>query len=150
MSSEAKIINRLAMNFASCCHPIPDDKIIGIINTGSGIVIHNQDCSHAKNIVTNPQMLIDVCWKERLDKDNVLYYSRIKLLLKNQSGALADVSNAMAKRDLNISNIDIVNRKQDFFELILDIEVKDTKHLENIIVSLRILDKVIEVTRFES
>ena len=71
-------------------------------------------------------------------------------MLKNQSGALADVSNAMAKRDVNISNIDIVNRKQDFFELILDIEVKDTKHLENIIVSLRILDKVIEVTRFES
>ena len=91
-------------------------------------------------------MLLDVCWSEDI-KEGDLYTARIKILIKNQSGALADVSNAMFKRNININNIDISNRNKDFFEIILDIEVKNAKHLKSLILSLRILDKIIEVDR---
>ncbi len=140
------LISGMAMNFGSCCNPIPGDVIIGIINTGSGVMIHNKSCKYAANIATNSQMLLDVCWSEDI-KEGDLYTARIKILIKNQSGALADVSNAMFKRNININNIDISNRNKDFFEIILDIEVKNAKHLKSLILSLRILDKIIEVDR---
>ncbi len=143
------LISGMAMNFATCCNPIPGDEITGIINTGSGVMIHNKNCSFVKNIATNPQMLLDVCWKNKTQNQDELYRSRVKIVIKNQSGALADVSNAMAKRNINISNIDIVNRSKDFFDIILDIEVKNSKHLEGIILSLRILDKILEVDRYD-
>ncbi len=143
------LISGMAMSLALCCNPIPNDKIIGIINTGSGVVIHNINCSYAKNLAVNSQMLIDVCWKDRTEDIGNLYHSRIKLLLKNESGALADVSLMMAKKDVNISNIEIINRTKDYFELILDIEIKNTKHLEVLMLSLRILNKVLEANRFD-
>lgn len=143
------LISGMAMNLAICCNPIPNDKIVGVINTGSGVMIHNQNCSHIKNSALNKQMLIDVCWKENQDHDEQIYHSQIKLLLKNESGALADVSHAMAKKDVNISNIEILNRAKDYFEIILDIEVKNTKHLEILMLSLRILNKILEVNRFD-
>ena len=143
------LIAGMAMNFATCCNPIPGDEIIGVINTGSGVMIHNKHCSYLRNIALNSQMLIDVCWKSMSNDEDNLYKSRIKIIMKNQSGSLADVSNAMAKRNINITNIDIVNRAKDYFELVIDIEVKNSKHLESVILSLRILDKILEVDRFE-
>jgi GTP pyrophosphokinase len=143
------LISGMAMNFATCCSPIPGDEITGIINTGTGIMIHNKNCSQLKNIVTNQQMLIDVCWKNRIEEKEDLYQSRLKVLMKNQSGTLADVSSAMAKRKINITNIDILNRAKEYFELIIDIEVKSAKHLESVILSLRILDKILEVDRYD-
>lgn len=144
------LISGMAMNFANCCNPIPGDEIMGVINTGNGIMIHNKNCSHLKNIATNPQMLIDVCWKDAAEnEEEKLFQSRIKILMKNQSGSLADVSNTMAKRKINITNIDITNRAENYFEVIVDIEVKNSKHLESVILSLRILDKVLEVDRYD-
>ena len=142
------LISGMIMNFAACCNPIPGDDIVGIINTGSGIMIHNRRCSYLKNIATNPNMLIDVCWKDGAEEET-LYQSRIKILMKNQSGSLADVSNTLAKRSINITNIDIANREKDYFEVIIDIEVKNSKHLDSVILSVRILDKVLEVNRLE-
>ncbi len=110
------LISGMAMNFGSCCNPIPGDDIIGIINTGSGVTIHNQSCRNMKNIATNSQMLLEVCWSEDIKQEG-LYKARIKILLKNQSGALADVSNAMFKRNININNIDIINRNKEFLRL---------------------------------
>lgn len=143
------LISGMAMNFATCCHPIPGDEIIGIINTGSGVMIHNQNCHYVRNMPSNPQMMIDVCWKDKIETEEMLYQSRVKVLVKNQSGALADVSNVMAQRDINISNIDIINRAEEYFEMILDIEVKNSKHLESVILSLRILDKILEANRYD-
>ncbi|HJO68598.1 MAG TPA: ACT domain-containing protein, partial [Rhodospirillales bacterium] len=37
----------------------------------------------------------------------------------------------------NISNLKITNRSSDFFDMMLDIEVRDVKHLTDIIAALR-------------
>jgi GTP pyrophosphokinase len=48
----------------------------------------------------------------------------------------------------NITNLKILNRSTDFFEILLDIEVKDTRHLNTIIASLRGKEVVQSVERF--
>jgi GTP pyrophosphokinase len=69
--------------------------------------------------------------------------------MKNESGSLADISSIIAGNKVNIANIKITKRSFDFFELVIDVEVKNLEHLEEILSALRTSDKTIEVTRAE-
>ncbi len=141
------LVSGMAIHYAGCCNPIPGDAIIGVINTGTGVTIHNQSCHNLKNIVLNPQRIIDVCWKVGDKSDEQFYSSRLRIVMENKSGSLADVSSAIARKQINITNIKITNRNIDYFELFVDVEVRDTEHLEEIISALRISKKIVEIER---
>ncbi|MGC2412818.1 MAG: bifunctional (p)ppGpp synthetase/guanosine-3',5'-bis(diphosphate) 3'-pyrophosphohydrolase, partial [Stellaceae bacterium] len=38
------LIPGMAVHFAGCCHPLPGDRIVGIVTTGKGVTIHTIDC----------------------------------------------------------------------------------------------------------
>ncbi len=50
---------------------------------------------------------------------------------------LANVTNAVSKHDGSVTNLKIVNKQQDFQEILLDVEVRDLRHLSNVIAGLR-------------
>jgi len=137
----------MAMHYAGCCNPIPGDPIIGIINTGTGVTIHSQICHNLKNLVLLPQRVLDVCWKNDDEIGDELYASRVRVLVENKSGSLADVTSIIAKKKINISHIRTTSRSADFFEVMIDLEVKNVDHLEEILSSLRISKKILEVER---
>ena len=58
-------------------------------------------------------------------------------------------STVIAKNNGNISNINFSTRKKDFFEIIIDIEVRDINHLNNIIAALRLLNEVSSLNRIK-
>ena len=62
--------------------------------------------------------------------------------MQNQPGSLVKVTTIIAKNNGNISNINFSTRKKDFFEIIIDIEVRDTNHLNNIMAALRLVSEV--------
>ena len=62
---------------------------------------------------------------------------RVRAIVAHETGGLATMANAIAKDLGNITNIKITNRASDFFELLIDIEVQDVNHLNNIIANLR-------------
>jgi GTP pyrophosphokinase len=141
------LIAGMAIHYATCCNPIPGDKIIGVINTGSGVAIHNQDCAIAKNIVLTPQRVVEVCWKSDEESSGHSYLGKIRAVFENKSGALANVTSIIAKNKINISSIKTTNRSKDLFEVTIDVEVKNIDHLEEVMSSLRISGKIIEVER---
>ena len=55
----------------------------------------------------------------------------------------------MRKINGNISNILFSVRKSDFFEIIIDIEVRDANHLQNIIAALRMEKEVSSLERLK-
>ena len=57
--------------------------------------------------------------------------------MSNQPGSLSSLSTVIARHEGNISNLRIVNRSMDFFDMVIDVEVDDVKHLANIIAALR-------------
>ena len=141
------LVNGMAMRYGGCCNPIPGDPIIGVINTGTGVTIHNQTCHNLKNLAINPNAILDVCWKEDEELGSEMYSSRLRVIIENKSGSLADVSSMIAKKKVNISNIKICNRSADYFELMIDVEVLSVDHLEEIISTLRVSKKITEVQR---
>ena len=53
----------------------------------------------------------------------------------------------IGKHGGNITNLKITNRSPDFFEMLVDIEVADVKHLTNIIAALRATPVINSVER---
>lgn len=141
------LVRGMAMRYGGCCNPIPGDPIIGVINTGSGVTIHSQTCHNLKNLAINPNAILDVCWKDDEELGDEMYLSRLRVVIENRSGSLADVSSMIAKKKVNISNIKISNRSADYFELMIDVEVRSVDHLEEIISTLRVSKKITEVQR---
>jgi len=130
------LIPGMAMHYAGCCHPLPGDRIVGIITTGKGVTIHTIDCDNLHQYEEQPQRWIDVSWeKNALRPDE--HVSRIHLTLVNVQGALGELSNIIARAEGNISNLKILTRSADFFDMLVDIEVRDVLHLNEIIAALR-------------
>jgi len=139
------LISGMAMHFGKCCHPIPGDKIVGIVTTGKGITIHTTSCETLENFAETPERWIDVAWD---NSSGLPHVARIKVTVLHEAGGLATVTAVIAKDMGNITNLKILNRSTDFFELLIDIEVKDIRHLNSIVASLRGKEEVQSVERY--
>ena len=140
------LIPGMAMHFAVCCHPLPGDRIVGIVTTGKGVTIHTIDCETLETFTDSPERWLDVSWDtDNEDQDGHL--GRIVVVVNNEPGGLGTLSMVIAKNQGNISNLKITNRSVEFFEMIVDIEVQDVKHLTNIIAALRTTPVISSVER---
>ncbi len=139
------LVPGMAIHYAGCCHPIPGDKIVGIVATGKGITIHTMDCDTLENFADAPEKWIDVAWDASNQDD--LFVGRLKITVSHETAALASVANVIAKDGGNINNLKILSRSTDFFDLLIDCEVKNARHLNSIIASLRAKDVVQAVER---
>lgn len=139
------MIPGMAMNFAACCHPIPGDKIIGVITSGKGISVHTKDCE-AGVFNVDAERIIDLVWESDLGPDQ-RYAARLKITILNKEGALSNATAAISKQKANIVNFKVTNRNHEFWELFADIEVKDLTHFQHILASLRSAKHVISVER---
>ncbi|MEK7244538.1 MAG: bifunctional (p)ppGpp synthetase/guanosine-3',5'-bis(diphosphate) 3'-pyrophosphohydrolase [Pseudomonadota bacterium] len=140
------LIPGMAMHFAGCCHPLPGDRIVGIVTTGKGVTIHTIDCEQLESVADEPGRWLDVSWETDSTDTNV-HVGRVTLTVMNVPGSLGDLSTIIAKNEGNISNLKIVNRSTDFFDMLIDIEVKDLKHLTDIIAALRATPSINSVER---
>ena len=129
------LIPGMAVHFAGCCHPLPGDRIVGIVTTGKGVAVHSIDCKALEKFASEPERWLDISWGEGATEGT--HIGRLKVILANEPGALGDLSNMIARSDGNIANLNITNRTLSYFVLIVDIEVKDLKHLTDIIAALR-------------
>ena len=68
-------------------------------------------------------------------------------MLNNEPGALAELSNLVARNNGNIANLNIVYRTISYFEILVDIEVKDLKHLTDIIAAMKASKVISYVSR---
>ena len=141
------LIDGMVIKYAGCCNPIPGDRIVGVINTGSGVTIHNQICNNLKHLALNTQRILDVCWKNDSEIGDESYNTQIRVIVENRSGALAEITSVIAKKKMNINHIKTTNRSSDIFEVVIDIMIKNVEHLEEALSALRISKKTIAVER---
>jgi len=142
------LIPGMAVHFAGCCHPLPGDRIVGIVTTGKGVTIHTIDCERLEEYAETPERWIDVSWERDGDPaTSVAHVGRVHMTIINEPGSLGSLSTMIAKNQGNISNLKITNRSSQFFEMLVDIEVRDVKHLTDIIAALRATPAINAVDR---
>ena len=138
----------MSYHLAGCCSPIKGDNIVGIVTAGIGVAVHTVDCQTLNSFEDSPERWLNISWEEQ-NNINTLSYARIKVVLTNQPGSLGKVTTIIAKNNGNISNINFSIRKVDFYEIIIDIEVRDANHLQNIIAALRLVSEVSSLERIK-
>nr|WP_255575278.1 bifunctional (p)ppGpp synthetase/guanosine-3',5'-bis(diphosphate) 3'-pyrophosphohydrolase [Caldovatus aquaticus] len=141
------LVAGMAVHFAGCCHPLPGERIVGIVTTGRGVTIHRADCHTLESFAQTPERFLDVDWDYGAGGFGGTHTGRIGLVAANEPGTLAALTTAIAKQDGQVSNLRIVHRAADHMEMLVDVEVTDLRHLGNIIAALRACPGVREVER---
>ena len=139
------LIPGMALHFAGCCHPLPGDRIVGIVTTGKGVTIHTIDCDTLESFQNEPERWLDVAWSG--DEEDAVHVGRINVTIANETGNLGSLTTTIGKQGGNINNLKITNRSTDFFEIMIDIQVADLKQLTTIIAALRATPVINSVER---
>ncbi|MBP5855872.1 bifunctional (p)ppGpp synthetase/guanosine-3',5'-bis(diphosphate) 3'-pyrophosphohydrolase [Marivibrio halodurans] len=142
------LIPNMAIHYAKCCHPLPGDRIVGIVTTGKGVTIHTVDCPTLESFSDMPERWLDVGWETGEGTNS--FVGRISAVLSNEPGALAALTSVIGRDGGNITNLKFIDRSEDFFGLLVDIEVHDVRQLNNIIAALRASVLVNSVERAQS
>ena len=135
----------ISYHLGQCCHPLPGDRIVGLRNPGEGITVHTIDCAELDK-AQNMEDWLDVGWGQGA-ADNGASVARVAVRVKNAPGSLAAVMTAIAANGGNIFNLKVTSRNPLFFEFVVDIEVRDVAHLQNIVGALRVNNAVESVDR---
>jgi GTP pyrophosphokinase len=139
------LVAGMQVNFAGCCHPLPGDRIVGIVTTGKGVTVHKADCNNLSGFAESPERFLDIDWD--YDGGAGAHLGRIEVVISAERGALSAVTDAIARQDGAIDNLRIHHRGPDFQEISVDVEVKDLRHLSNIIAALRAVQGVAQAER---
>ena len=125
---------------------VPGDRIVGILTPGQGITIYPIHAEALKAFDEEPERWIDVTWD--IDEDNPQRFpAKLAVTVLNEPGSLAQVASVIGEADGNIDNIKMTNRVHDYTEILIDLEVWDLKHLNDIIAGLRAKDMVSSAAR---
>jgi guanosine-3',5'-bis(diphosphate) 3'-pyrophosphohydrolase len=143
------VISGMDVHYAGCCHPLPGDKIVGIVNQSKGVTVHTRDCLTLESLASSPERFLDIDWDyaQLGQRRDVPFTGRISVITANTPSGLANLANAVSKQEGTIANLKIVHRQQDFFECLMDVEVRDLRHLSQVIAGLRAAPGVAQVDR---
>jgi GTP pyrophosphokinase len=136
----------ISYRLGQCCHPLPGDRIVGLMEPGHGVVIHTIDCAELEKAQSSMDEWLDVMWDAHAAESG-LSIARVLVRVKNSPGALGAVMTVIGKNGGNIFNMKVTNRNPLFFEFTVDIEVRDVAHLQNILGALRVNTVVESVDR---
>ncbi|HEY1096828.1 MAG TPA: bifunctional (p)ppGpp synthetase/guanosine-3',5'-bis(diphosphate) 3'-pyrophosphohydrolase [Alphaproteobacteria bacterium] len=142
------LIPGMAIHYARCCHPLPGDRIVGIISTGKGVTIHTIDCDTLESFSDQPERWLDVSWEDGSGgKSSEVMTGRLSLTVQNGTGSLGALSTIIGKNGGNITNLKFTTRSVDFYEMFIDVQVKDARHLNDIVAALRATPIIASVDR---
>ena len=131
----------VGFKLAECCHPVPGDRIVGLRHPGEGVEVHSIDCLELASGVDSDWL--DLSWGERSQGA----VGRVRVVLYNRPGTLAEVAGIFAKNHANVMNLELSQRDDPFHTYEVDLEVQDSAHLARIVSALRASDALAEAHR---
>jgi guanosine-3',5'-bis(diphosphate) 3'-pyrophosphohydrolase len=140
------ILPGLVVTYAGCCYPVPGDRILGSVHAGKGVSIHRSTCVNIKKAMGS-ENVITVLWNDP-DKIKAKFISRIRCIINNKNGAIANVVSVINQCAVNIDNFKIISKSDVYIECYIDLEVDDIKDLHSVKASLRSDKIVFTVERF--
>lgn len=135
----------VSMHLADCCSPIPGDRIVGYQAIGRGVDIHTIDCEILAGLEDHQDRWLDLGWRRAAEQ--TASTGKITATVEHVPGALADVTKIVGEAQGNITRVKSLVRSSSFFDMELDVEVTDNRHLIQIVAALRASAYVISADR---
>ncbi|MDE0000370.1 MAG: bifunctional (p)ppGpp synthetase/guanosine-3',5'-bis(diphosphate) 3'-pyrophosphohydrolase [Rhodospirillaceae bacterium] len=133
----------LLVTYAGCCHPIPGDGIVGYMSSGRGVIIHRDKCHNVADYRKQPAKWIPVDWRQGVSGE---FQSEIRVRTLNRVGLLADVAGRISATFSNIRHVS-VESADDESMLLFRLNVRDRRHLAQVMRSIRTNPEVVRVSR---
>tara|TARA_R110002096_G_scaffold138378_7_gene292028 strand:- start:7233 stop:9350 length:2118 start_codon:yes stop_codon:yes gene_type:complete len=130
---------------ASCCQPVPGERIVGITYRGQGVVVHAIDCPVLEDLEEQTDRWVDLNWHS--GRHAPVNTVTLELTISNDAGVLGRVCTIIGEQKANIANLQFVDRKPDFYRLLVDVDLRDVEHLHMVMTALEAETDVAEVGR---
>lgn len=134
-------IDKIKVNFANCCNPLPGDEIIGYITKGNGISVHRSNCA---NLDYLDNRMVSVKWNDFDIKSK--YLTTIIVYITNYDKAMLELMQKASVSNISIDNIKTLS-KSDRVMYEIDLWVNSLEHLNNFMRDLKCLKYVDDVVR---
>ncbi len=119
---------------AKCCQPLPGERIVGITYRGQGVVVHAIDCEALVDFEDQPERWIDLQWQEGTHRSvNTVTFDAT---ITNDAGVLGRICTLIGEQNANISDLKFIDRKPDYFRLLIDIDLRDSEHMHRVFKAL--------------
>lgn len=134
-----------SFEMAQCCQPVPGERIIGISYRGRGVVVHAIDCDNLAELEDQTDRWVDLRWEP--GQHPPVHTVSLELTISNATGVLGHICTLIGEQNANIVDLRFIDRKPDFYRLIVDVDLRDAKHLHNLMLAVEADSAVASVMR---
>jgi len=138
----------LSVQYASCCKPIPGDRIVGYLGRGEGLIVHAEDCPTGRRLLArDSERFLQVEWS---DDPVRAFDTTVIVTVTNGKGVLARVASAIAAAEADITHVDMGDEPaQTATDIRFSVAVRDRVHLAEVLRSLKRTNSVLKAQRLK-
>ncbi len=121
-------------SIAPCCHPLPDEMVVGLIG-GKGVgSLHAIDCDRLQDPSALKMRWVDASWPkgQRAPSCSAGFVAS----LDNKAGVLGRICKLIGDQNTNISDLIFMRRCKRYFQMFIEVQVRDSQHLANILTAV--------------
>ena len=130
---------------AGCCQPVPGERIVGITYRGQGVVVHAIDCPALEELQDSPDRWVDLRWNS--GRHPPIHTVSLNIAISNDTGVLGRICTLIGEQKANISDLHFIDRKPDYYRLIVDADLRDVEHLHAVMTALEAESDVAGIER---
>ena len=136
-------------NLASCCGPLPGDDVVGYVTVARGITVHKRTCGNMTRMLEkHPDRKLEVDWG---GTEKQAWPTEIEITAVGRSNLLQDITTIVADSGSPLLSVNSTTlRKSQVGKILITVEVHSGKELNRIIGSLRKIEDVYRVRRFNN
>ncbi len=131
---------------ASCCQPVPGERIVGISYRGKGVVVHAIDCPVLSEFEDQNDRWVDLHWHS--GKHPAGYTVSFMMTISNDAGVLGRICTLIGEQKANIADLVFMDRKPDFYRILIDVDLRDVEHLHTVMTALEADSDVAALERY--
>jgi guanosine-3',5'-bis(diphosphate) 3'-pyrophosphohydrolase len=137
----------ILVKLAKCCTPVPGDEIVGFVTRGTGVSVHRSDCNNVKELLTEPERIIEVEWAP---SSKSVFLVQIQVEALDRAGLLSDVTRVLSENHVNILSATVSTSSERLAISRFVFEMGDTTLLDRVLNAVRRIDAVYDVYRVNS
>ncbi|MBT9174534.1 MAG: GTP pyrophosphokinase [candidate division WS2 bacterium] len=142
-SSGTLLLDGVLLRLARCCMPLPGEPSVGYVTKGKGISLHRKSCINMRRI-QDLSRLMPVKWDIQASSS---YPVRIMITAYDRPGLVADISQVIAQRGLNIRQMKVNTTLTKKAKFNLEISSISQQQVDVLISDLYRIEGVVEVNR---
>ena len=139
-------MGNMLLRFATCCHPVPGDRIMGYITRGRGVSIHRTNCPEGLMLLKDKERIVPVQWRS---EEGRVFDALIEINARDRTGLLRDLTDVLSKAAINVERASIVTVRDEVRNR-FRVQVKDLEQLDKAMEQLRKVQGVSGVSRRQS